>query len=480
MLTLGTTLTACGKTEETQKAAANSSHQTILAEPFTVIAIPTECEPTVTTIPTECEPTEAGLPYSYVPKQSVTEKPKQAATEKPTKAKRSATYTLSGNTLKIKGKGSLNERELFDWARENDFSLRKDVKTVVIENGITSIGDVFCGWESLISITIPDSVTEIIKDAFRDCKSLTDIEVNPDNKNYSSENGVLFNKNKTTLIYCPIKKEGKNYTVPDSVTEIGRSAFEDCDNLTTVNIPYGVTVIGAWAFSYCDNLTTVNIPDSVTEIGLGAFKGCKKLTDITMSNNITVIDEETFCYCEKLNSIAIPEGVTEILYHAFFDCKSLTSIYIPASVTYIGGSRYLHGDNFDNLCNLENIEISPNNNNYSSENGVLFDKNKTKLIRYPEGKKDKIYTIPDGVTKIGGSAFRCCDNLTTVNIPYGVTKIGGEAFAYCDNLTTVNIPDSVTEIWDSAFEKCPKLTNINLPAGCTKVRDEVFWGDIIC
>ena len=199
-----------------------------------------------------------------------------------------------------------------------------------------------------------------------------------------------------------------------------------------------------------------------------------------MSNNITVIDEETFCYCEKLNSIAIPEGVTEILYHAFFDCKSLTSIYIPASVTYIGGSRYLHGDNFDNLCNLENIEISPNNNNYSSENGVLFDKNKTKLIRYPEGKKDKIYTIPDGVTKIGGSAFRCCDNLTTVNIPYGVTKIGGEAFAYCDNLTTVNIPDSVTEIWDSAFEKCPKLTNINLPAGCTKVRDEVFWGDIIC
>ena len=320
--------------------------------------------------------------------------------------------------------------------------------SVTIPNSVTSIGDeAFRDCTSLTSITIPDSVTSIGYGAFSGCTSLTAIDVEIGNNNYTSVNGVLFNKGKTELICYPAGKTDKSYNIPDSVTSIGDGAFIDCTSLTSVTIPDSVTSIGWYAFSGCTSLTNITIPSSVTEIGGSTFSGCTSLT-----------------------SIMIPNGVTSIGYEAFYDCSSLTSITIPNGVMYIG--QYA----FESCTSLTTIDVEIGNNNYTSVNGVLFNKGKTELICYPAGKTDKSYNIPDSVTSIGDGAFIDCTSLTSVTIPDSVTSIGWYAFSGCTSLTNITIPSSVTEIGGSTFSGCTSLTSIMIPNGVTSIGDYAFYG----
>ena len=154
---------------------------------------------------------------------------------------------------------------------------------ITIENhdySVTSIGDyAFDGCSDLTSVTIPNSVTNIGNNVFEGCSNLTAITVEGENANYSSTDGVLFNKDKTTLIACPAKKTG-SYSIPNSVTNVGDCAFMDCSGLTFVTIPNGVTSIGVSAFGGCSSLTSVTIPNSVTSIGSHAFDDCSFLTSV--------------------------------------------------------------------------------------------------------------------------------------------------------------------------------------------------------
>ena len=271
----------------------------------------------------------------------------------------------------------------------------RSLTSVTIPNSVTSIGEyAFYDCTSLTSVTIPDSVTSIGSFAFRFCTSLTGIWVAEGNSHYSSDvSGVLFNKDKTTLVQCPGAFAA--YTIPNSVTSIGEYAFYDCTSLTSVTIPDSVTIIGDFAFFYCTSLTSVTIPDSVTSIGYKAFCSCESLTSVTIPDSVTFIANEAFADCKSLTSVMIPNGVTSIHDDAFSRCTSLTSVTIPDSVTSIGDGAFFY------CTSLTSV------------------------------------TIPNSVTIIGDSAFSHCKSLTSVAIPDSVTIIGGGAFSDCDNLTDV-------------------------------------------
>ena len=208
----------------------------------------------------------------------------------------------------------------------------------------------------------------------------------------------------------------------------------------------------------------------VTSIGSSAFRGCSSLTSITIPDSVTSIGSSAFENCSSLTSVTIPDSVTSIGYDAFSWCNSLTSITIPDSVTSIGW------DAFDRCEKLTQINVDTANTVYSSVNGVLFSKDKTELIRYPEGKADTSYAIPNGVTYIGYDAFSCCSSLTSITIPNSVTSIGDYAFSGCISLASITIPDGVTNIGDWAFWDCRSLTSITIPDSVTRIGDSAFYG----
>ena len=217
------------------------------------------------------------------------------------------------------------------------FECCSGLTSVTIPGSVTSIGVyAFSECSGLTSITIPGSVTSIGEFAFYGCSGLTAITVDESNPNFKSEEGVLFSKDGTTLITYPIGKTETAYTIPNSVTNIGTRAFEDCNGLTSITIPGSVTYIGDRAFQGCSGLASATIPGSVTYIGKYAFSGCSGMTTITIPNSVTTIDGYAFRGCSGLTSVTIPGSVTTIEEYAFRECEGLKSITIVGNETSIG------------------------------------------------------------------------------------------------------------------------------------------------
>ena len=321
-------------------------------------------------------------------------------------------YTLKDKTLKISGIGKIENKILEHY--------KSFIENIIIEEGVTEIGEgAFYRCTSLSSITIPESITSIGETVFECCYSLEWIKVSDKSKDYISENGILFNKEKTKILCYPARKKDINeYKIPKGVTSIGDYAFDGCSNLSNIIIPEGVTKIGWFAFAGCSSLSNITIPESVIIIEVGAFSGCSSLSNITISEGVTWIGMHAFSGCSNLSSIAIPKSVIGIENYAFSGCSSLSSVTISEGVTSIGSTVFSE-------CNsLEDIKVSDKNKKYISENGILFNKVKTKILCYPAGKREcEEYIIPNGVTSIGDWAFEGYSNLTSIIIPESVTSI---------------------------------------------------------
>jgi hypothetical protein len=244
---------------------------------------------------------------------------------------------------------------------------------------------------------------------------------------------------------------------------IGASAFFGKGTITSVSIPDSVTSIGGMAFYNCYGMTSVSIPDSVISIGSQAFMVCYALTTITVdagNPNYSSLDGVLYNNprttliqfpCGKSGAFNIPGSVASIGGSAFLGCSYLTSVSILASVISIGSYAF-------NYCYaLTIITVDEDNPNYSSLDGVLYNKLRTTLIQCPAGKSGA-FIIPGSVTSIVDYAFSGCYKMTGIRIPDSVTSIGNRAFVECDGLTRVNIPDSVTNIEGWAFYGCSNLT----------------------
>lgn len=281
--------------------------------------------------------------------------------------------------------------------------LPKSLKTIAITGGTCICSNAFFGCSQLKNITIPDSVTFIGKDAFRNCNGLIHssrgikyVDKWVIDRDYSS-NGVTLRDDTKGIADSAFNSCSwlKSIVIPDSVTSIGNSAFENCSELTSVVLGRGVTSIGISAFDGCKKLTSINVPESITSIGSYVFNGCSKLTGVTIPEGVVSIGNGAFKNCGELTSLIIPEGVTSIGYNAFENCRELTRV-----------------------------------------------------------------TIPKSVTSIVSGAFDGCSKLTRVVIPSGITEIESSTFNKCGNLASVTIPDSVISIDDFAFGWCGALTNI--------------------
>ena len=202
-----------------------------------------------------------------------------------------------------------------------------------------------------------------------------------------------------------------------------------------------------------NSLKSVIIKNGVTKIGDYAFTICYKSTSVWIPNSVVSIGNYAFSACRGLEKVTIPEGVTSIGLGAFNDCSGIDTIKIPSSVESIGNMA------FSGCTSLNDITVNSDNATYSAINGILFNKDGTELICCPAGKKG-LYSIPDGVVKIGAFAFNGCSGLTGVSIPDGVSKIDGYAFGGCSGLTSIAIPSSVTDIMVNACNNCSKLSQI--------------------
>ncbi len=435
-----------------------------------------------------------------------------------------AYYLNDNGTLTISGTGDMTNYEKYDGSDEcfarglRWYSERGNIKSVVIEKGVTSIGNyVFENCNGLTSITIPDSVTSIGSLAFYGCSGLTSVTI-PDSVT-SIDSSAFYGCSGLISV-----------TIGNSVTSIGSSAFYGCSGLTNITIGNSVTNIGSNAFGNCSRLTSVTIPDSVTSIGDYAFYNCNKLdsvyitdlaaylninfssyydsnpmhyanklylngkrvagkitipdgvakipmfafeeldsiTSVTIPDSVTSIGCFAFCDCSGLTSISIGNSVTSIDRNAFYGCRSLTSISIGNSVTSIGEGA------FNGCSGLKDVYIT----DLAAWCNIKFDS-------IPMSYADNLYlnnelvtnlVIPDNVTSIGNYTFYNCSSLTDITIPDSVTSIGDSAFKYCSGLTSITIPDSVTSIGYGVFYHCSGLTSITIPDSITSIGDSAFSG----
>ncbi|MBO4998944.1 MAG: leucine-rich repeat protein [Lachnospira sp.] len=316
------------------------------------------------------------------------------------------------------------------------------------------------------SYTIPSTVTKIAGSAFYRCNKLTKITMS--NKvttldsyafsECSKLETVTLSNAITELPYEAFSndKNLKKVHMPSKLQKISELAFDDCFSLSSITIPSGVDTIESQAFSGCRSLTSVTLPDDLSDIEYAAFEDCYSLAKVSYGKNMTYIPSQCFANCEKLTTVTNIENVETINYEAFGSCKSLKNISLPkelesvSSYAFYGcgsigkitiGKKVVHIDNTSFNGAGTSFQVAKENKKYSSADGLLLNKNGTKLIQVPKGTNGAL-TIPKGVTNINATALQY-SNIKSVRIPEGVTKLSKWTFSHCKRLVNIALPASL-------------------------------------
>ena len=417
-------------------------------------------------------------------------------------------YTMTAGT-------GVTARMLAPWRA--DESIKNNLEKVVIEDGITAIGSyAFYGCLNLKEVVLPESVTEIRSNAFYDCTMLKTINI-------------------------------------DKITKLWSNVFTGCDSLESVTLAEGLAYVSSGTFSDCKGLKSLTISSSVTSFEEG-FYGCTSLESIVAADGNTVYSSQDgvlyskdittlikFPLNKSITGFTIPDTVTEVEGNAFyghqkegeydkngllivgewivgtkdivcenyeikvddsvthiadgiFAIENLKSISVPKSITSIGIGAF-SGDS------LTSISVNEENTAYSSERGILYNKDKTELIQYPIGKTDEEIILADTVKKIGSRAFSYNKHLKKAELPGveelgdfalaytdvenvtlspSLKKIGSWAFAWCEKLEKADLPEGVEYIGSQSFNQCKALKSIHIPKSATFVGEYAFNNTNIC
>ena len=314
---------------------------------------------------------------------------------------------------------------------EEAFSDCTSLPAVSFPSSVKSIGEQsFCRCKAIQRIEIPAGVESIGYDAFQECSALTGFVVDAANEHFSAgDDGVLFDKDKKTLLCYPGGKEG-SYAIPQGVTAVGECAFIACSKLTDITFPSSVTAIGNAAFQWCKGITSLVIPEGITVIEPYTFYRCEKLEKVVFPKGLVTIREAALQLCLELKEVVIPEGVTTIEESAFAFSDKLSKVSIPTSVVELGTSAF-------------------------SSTGLTS------------------IAIPDGVKTLNAT-FSSCLKLSSVSISEGVEVID-DAFAYCESLESVVIPASVVVLTVNSFKNCSALKEVTyLAAADAEVDEDAF------
>ena len=376
-----------------------------------------------------------------------------------------------------------------------------NLEKIIIPNNVESIGtNAFKNCSKLTSILIPASVTDIGKTPFYNCTGLENISVDKYNPKYSSENGVLFNKDITILLQYPAGNSRTNYSVPESVIDIESSAFSYCSNLNYVTINDGVSRIRSSLFAYCTNLLTVSIPnsvtridscafehssvsnivipDSVTTIGDSAFAYCSSLTNIKIGNNVKSIGEWSFSYCSSLLDLVIPDSVTDIEWYAFYACEKLSKVVLSKNMSTIEGNLFRSCKRLKEIVIPDGI-VTIASWAFSECNSLTEIIVPNSVTTIEQGAFNNCISLTDivlskKINNIANSTFSGCTSLANITIPEFVTSIGDSAFKGCSSLTNIVIPDSVINIYNYAFSECVELINVVIGNGVSRIYSGAF------
>lgn len=400
-----------------------------------------------------------------------------------------ADTTLSGEVIIPDTLGGYPVVKIGSYSFEN---CRK-ITHIIISDNVRSIGSFALEQTNISTVTLGKKVETIGYDALKS-SGLQNYIVDEENMFFSNdERGVLFNKNKTTLYDYPLENHEETYVIPDTVEVIEGLAFSGSDYLKSITIGDSVTDVGHSAFSSCDILETVIIGKKLKNIPEDAFSSSNKITNFvvdeenemysndedgvlyknektelvkypsgnkrssyTIAETVNRVSGKAFYYCNYIEKLVITDNVRELDVSAFVCCNNLKSVTIGKGLTTIGDGAFYQ------CVSLTGFTVDSGNDNFlSDEEGVLFNKDKTKLIQYPIGKENTSYIIPSSVITVGKYAFDSCKNLITVSGGAKVKYIEYRAFYYCTNITEISLGGNIISVGRYAFYYCYSLKTVN-------------------
>lgn len=377
------------------------------------------------------------------------------------------------------------------------------LESIVIPEGVRDFGfGIFDGCSSLVEATVGENVmfgTDGLNDGrylFSGCSGLRKIHVK--NSIYcKDEDGVVYSQDGTTLLCCPLGREGELKISPYA-TIIDDWALAGCSKLTSIKIENQLVDFDASFFAGCDSLFNVDVPeDHVKYSSADGVLYSKDGSEIVLfpkgregsfaiPDEVTFVGSYAFSGCGNLNGITVPEGVVSIGDYAFSGCGSVSDIAIPSSVKTVGSFAFEGCQSVtvsDSLADFgikvfadtfTSVKMAEDSKKFRSVDGVIYSMDGKTLVYYPSDSENSSYIIPDGVKTLGDYAFYRCDALTSVTIPSSVRTIGDYTFAFCNGLAEISIPEGVTHLGDFAFSSCKELRSVSVPASVAEMSGKTF------